>query len=93
MSDFDPTTDALPLDWRGNEIGLFTKVLYHPSSRYGGFKIGEVTALRNVGKYWDGTPIVELDIKWTEESGSGSISGKARGVSTDHVMVFREGPN
>jgi len=77
--------DERPRDWRGNEIGVFTKVIYrNGKSSYAEWKIGTVTEIK---------PGDLLDIEWSEESYGLPSTGKARGVDPRNVTVFREGPN
>lgn len=92
MEDFESGHDdsGYPHDWRGNDIGVFTPVIWRQGTTgRGQWKIGKVVNIRN-DKYEGAL----LDIEWDEESSSCSEgSHKARGVKPHNVTVFHEANN
>lgn len=84
MSEFESGAEFLH-DWRGNDIGVFTRVLHKTSAQWASFRIGTVVAITKTGR---------LSIKWTE--GQDSEVGRDLGITTveaKNVTVWREGPN
>lgn len=75
--------NEVPKDWRGNELGVFTKVIYKGNERHSAFRIGTVTGF---------TPGGMLRVIWEETSWPREL-GHISNVWPSNVTAFREGPN
>lgn len=95
MSDqaFDTGHDdpGFPHDWRGNDIGVFTRVIWRTGAvKNSSWKIGRVVSVSrvNTGLYdrW------RLRIQWEDRDGN-LTDDYSSNVRTWNVMVFREAAN
>lgn len=72
-------------DWRGEDIGVFTKVLHKSSTQYAAFRIGTVVGF---------TPKGRLRVEFTEDQACGKLAKPYKAaVLPQNVTVFREGVN
>jgi hypothetical protein len=74
-----------PHDWRGNDIGVFTRVIHKPSTRYADFRIGTVTGFTKTGR---------LRVEITEDQFLGELAEPYTvAVLVKNVTVLREAGN